>query len=76
MADVNGGKKSFETRWVDEANATRTLLCGCQRAARQREAEALEAVGSDALWWLSTNRERARETRDRGPLVFQAQSRA
>ena len=27
-------------------------------------------VGSDAPWWLLTDRERAREIRDREPLVF------
>ena len=29
-------------------------------------------VGSNAPWWLLTDRERARETRDRGPLLFSA----
>src|SRR5205085_9909406 len=34
------------------------------------------ACDSNALWWLSTDREWARETRDRGPSSFKAVYRA
>src|SRR5438045_8163400 len=41
---------------------TRRDRCDGQRTSKR--------FGSNALWWLSTDRERARETRDRGPLRF------
>src|ERR1043165_2801820 len=37
-----------------------------------RRARTSERVDSNALWWLSTDRERAREPRDRGPLLLRA----
>src|SRR6266542_4896966 len=70
IADVNGAEGRNESRWDSgrcDADASLRLSTRRDRCDGQRTSG---RFGSNALWWLSTDRERARETRDRGPLFF------
>src|SRR5947207_810592 len=52
-----------------EANTTRMLPGRCQRVVQQSRSQGPRGrVGSNALWRMLTNREWAREARDRGPF--------
>src|ERR1041385_317500 len=71
IADVNGAGGRNERRWSSwrcDADASLRLSTRRDRCDGQRTSG---RVDSNALWWLSTDRERARETRDRGPLGFE-----
>ena len=68
--DDNELMRRFGSVWIAK-QVTRMLLCSCQRVTRSWTTRRVAGtVGLDALWWLSTDRERARGTRDRGLTFF------
>ena len=73
MADVNGAKVSLVTRWVTKRTRHGCSFADVNVSQRNEKQGFSRQVGSNALWWMLTDRGRAREIRDREPFSFQAE---
>ena len=65
-----GSKEAPHEVWIVK-RAIRMLLAAVNGSQKSRDARVVETVGSNALWWLRTNRERPCGTREpQGPFFF------